>query len=102
MKTERSAQCPPSPLFLEGIDRMANNNIHLVNKTVGSIELDQGNQVRGNGYLYNTCLWIPIIGTMQPRLEDQTLVMTELTCTLLTENQQQIGLGSLPIRVMVI
>src|SRR6266699_3109067 len=71
---------------------MVRNNIHLGNRIVGSIELDQGNQVRGNGYPYNPRLWVPITVTMQPRSEDQTLVLTELTCSLLAENQQEIGL----------
>lgn len=71
---------------------MAYYNITLGNKLVGSIELDQGNQVCGNGYPYNPRLWIPITVTMQPRPEDQTLVLTELTCSLLAENQQEIGL----------
>jgi len=71
---------------------MARNNMRLGNKPIGSIELDQGNQVRGNGYPYNPRLWVPITVTMQPRSEDQTLVLTELTCSLLAENQQEIGL----------
>jgi hypothetical protein len=71
---------------------MVYNNIHLANKLIGSIEFDQGNQIHGNGYPYNTRLWVPVSVTMQPRPEDQTLVMTELTCSLLAGNQQQIGL----------
>jgi hypothetical protein len=70
---------------------MAHDNITLANKLVGSVEVEQRNQIYANGYPYNTCLWVPITVTMQPRPEDQVLVMTELTCSLLAENQQQIG-----------
>lgn len=67
---------------------MTGSGIFLRSKAIGSIEISQKNQVHGNGYPHSPCINIPILITMQPRPENDKLVLTDLTCILWHENNQ--------------
>lgn len=67
---------------------MTRNVISLNNKAIGTVEVDPGNSIQGNGYPHNLGINIPILITMQPRQPNDALILTDLACTLWNEYNQ--------------
>ena len=56
--------------------------------TIGNISLTQDNPIVGSGYPYNPRLSIPITVTLQPKPDEETLIVTEVVCSLWAGNEQ--------------